>query len=194
MYNSNSRGLVEKTQSSSRIKLISATYECLNFIRQIASSFIPLLVFSLMIWSMDEQFPGIRLVTLGYVNVAVKVQILILGLIALRLLETGIEKYSKFQLPHELRVKQTVSRLASIALAVYLFTDLNMSLAQNPDALGHRVSTISSFLTMMIVIYLTLSLILMWLHSKIIKQTGDLISTKTIETYKIGFTKIDVSR
>ena len=194
MYNSNSRGLVEKTQSSSRIKLISATYECLNFIRQIASSFIPLLVFSLMIWSMDEQFPGIRLVTLGYVNVAVKVQILILGLIALRLLETGIEKYSKFQLPHELRVKQTVSRLASIALAVYLFTDLNMSLAQNPDALGHRVSTISSFLTMMIVIYLTLSLILMWLHGKIIKQTGDLISTKTIETYKIGFTKIDVSK
>lgn len=143
---------------------------------------------------MDEQFPGIRLVTLGYVNVAVKVQILILGLIALRLLETGIEKYSKFQLPHELRVKQTVSRLASIALAVYLFTDLNMSLAQNPDALGHRVATISSFLTMMIVIYLTLSLILMCLHGKIIKQTGILISTKTIETYKIGFTKIDVSK
>ena len=194
MYNSNSRGLVEKTQSPSRIKLISATYECLNFIRQIASSFIPLLVFSLMIWSMDEQFPGIRLVTLGYVNVVVKVQILILGLIALRLLETGIEKYSKFQLPYELRVKQSVSRLVSIALAVYLFTDLNMSLAQNPDALGHRVATISSFLTMMIVIYLTLSLILMGLHGKIIKQTGTLISTKTIETYKIGFTKIDVSK
>lgn len=147
-----------------------------------------------MIWSMDEQFPGIRLVTLGYVNVVSKAQILILGLIALRLLETGIEKYSKFQLPHELRVKQTVLRLASIGLAVYLFTDLNMSLAQNPDALGHRVATISSFLTMMIVIYLTLSLILMWLHGKIIKQTGDLISTKTIETYKIGFTKIDVSK
>lgn len=192
MYNSNSRGLVEKTQSSSRIRLISATYECLNFIRQISSSFIPLLVFSLMIWSMDEQFPGIRLVTLGYVNGVAKVQILILGLIALRLLETGIEKYSKLQLPYELRVKQSVSRLVSIMVAVYLFTDLNMSLAQNPDALGHRVATISSFLTMIIVIYLTLSLILMWLHSKIIKQTGDLISTKTIETYKIGFTKIDV--
>ena len=194
MYNSNSRGLVEKTQSPSRIKLISATYECLNFIRQIASSFIPLLVFSLMIWSMDEQFPGIRLVTLGYVNVVAKVQILILGLIALRLLENGIEKYSKLQLPYELRVKQSVSRLASIGFAVYLFTDLNMSLAQTPDALGHRVATISSFLTMMIVVYLTLSLILMWLHGKIIKQTGDLISTKTIETYKIGFTKIDVSK
>ena len=147
-----------------------------------------------MIWSTDEQFPGIRLVTLGYVNVVSKAQILILGLIALRLLETGIEKYSKFQLPHELRVKQSVSRLASIALAVYLFTDLNMSLAQNPDALGHRVATVSSFLTMMIVIYLTLSLILMWLHGKIIKQTGTLISTRTIETYKIGFTKIDVSK
>ena len=147
-----------------------------------------------MIWSMDEQFPGIRLVTLGYVNGVAKVQILILGLIALRLLETGIEKYSKLQLPYELRVKQSVSRLVSIMLAVYLFTDLNMSLAQNPDALGHRVAIISSFLTMMIVIYLILSLILMCLHGKLIKQTGTLISTKTIETYKIGFTKIDVSK
>ena len=93
MDNSNRGGHNKTSQSSSNIKLISIVYELLNFIRLTFGRLIPLTVFALVIWTIDAQYQGIRQVTLSYVNIVEKAQILIIALIGLRLIELGMEKF-----------------------------------------------------------------------------------------------------
>lgn len=155
---------------------------------------IPLTVFALVIWTIDAQYQGIRQVTLSYVNIVEKAQILIIALIGLRLIELGMEKFAGFSLPREVKVPYTAVGLIATLLAMYLFVDLNQTLAVNTAYNGARMSIVSSFLTVIVVVYLITSLVLSWLRGKLSKHVDEtmLVSANSIKYYKVGFSKIGV--
>ena len=157
---------------------------------------IPLTVFALVIWTIDAQYQGIRQVTLSYVNIVEKAQILILALIGLRLIEVGLEKLVNFSLPQEVRVQYTVTSLIATLAAMYLFVDLNQTLAVNTTLTVSRMSIVSSFLTVIVVVYLITSLVLSWLKEKLTKHIDEtmLVGANSIKYYKVGFSKIGVSK
>ena len=196
MDNSNRGGLNKTTQSSSNIKLISIVYELLNFIRLTFGRLIPLTVFALVIWTIDAQYQGIRQVTLSYVNIVEKAQILILALIGLRLIELGMEKFAGFSLPREVKVPYTAVGLIATLLAMYLFVDLNQTLAISTTLTTSHMSVVSSFLTMIVALYMITSLIVSWLRGRLSKHIDEtmLVSANSIKYYKVGFTKIGVSK
>lgn len=166
----------------------------MNFIRLTFGRLIPLTVFALVIWTIDAQYQGIQQVTLSYVNIVEKAQILIIALIGLRLIELGMEKFAGFSLPREVKVPHTVVGLIATLLAMYLFVDLNQTLAVNTAYNGARMSIISSFLTVIVVVYLITSLVLSWLRGKLSKHIDEtmLVSANSIKYYKVGFSKIGV--
>ena len=196
MDNSNRGGLNKTTQSSSNIKLISIVYELLNFIRLTFGRLIPLTVFALVIWTIDAQYQGIRQVTLSYVNIVEKAQILIIALIGLRLIELGMEKFAGFSLPREVKVPYTAVGLIATLFAMYLFVDLNQTLAISTTLTTSHMSVVSSFLTMIVALYMITSLIVSWLRGKLSKHIDEtmLISANSIKYYKVGFSKIGVSK
>lgn len=196
MDNSNRGGLDKTTQSSSNIKLISIVYELLNFIRLTFGRLIPLTVFALVIWTIDAQYQGIRQVTLSYVNIVEKAQILIIALIGLRLIELGMEKFAGFSLPREVKVPYTAVGLTATLLAMYLFVDLNQTLAISTTLTTSHMSVVSSFLTMIVALYMITSLIVSWLRGKLSKHIDEtmLVSANSIKYYKVGFSKIGVSK
>ena len=196
MDNSNRGGLDKTTQSSSNIKLISIVYELLNFIRLTFGRLIPLTVFALVIWTIDGQYQGIRQVTLSYVNIVDKAQILIIALIGLRLIELGMEKFTGFSLPREVKVPYTAVGLIATLLAMYLFVDLNQTLAISTTLTTSHMSVVSSFLTMIVALYMITSLIVSWLRGKLSKHIDEtmLVSANSIKYYKVGFSKIGVSK
>lgn len=196
MDNSNRGGLDKTTQSSSNIKLISIVYELLNFIRLTFGRLIPLTVFALVIWTIDGQYQGIRQVTLSYVNIVDKAQILIIALIGLRLIELGMEKFTGFSLPREVKVPYTTVGLIATLLAMYLFVDLNQTLAISTTLTTSHMSVVSSFLTMIVALYMITSLIVSWLRGKLSKHIDEtmLVGANSIKYYKVGFTKIGVSK
>ena len=196
MDNSNRGGLDKTTQSSSNIKLISIVYELLNFIRLTFGRLIPLTVFALVIWTIDGQYQGIRQVTLSYVNIVDKAQILIIALIGLRLIELGMEKFAGFSLPREVKVPYTAVGLIATLLAMYLFVDLNQTLAISTTLTTSHMSVVSSFLTMIVALYMITSLIVSWLRGKLSKHIDEimLVSANSIKYYKVGFSKIGVSK
>lgn len=157
---------------------------------------IPLTIFALVIWTIDGQYQGIRQVTLSYVNIVEKAQILILALIGLRLIETGLEKLANFSLPSEVRVQYTTTSLMATLLAMYLFVDLNQTLAVSATLTTSHMSVVSSFLTVIVVVYLMTSLVLSWLKGKLTKHIDEtmLVGANSIKYYKVGFTKIGVSK
>lgn len=196
MDNSNSGGHNKTSQSSSNIKLISIVYELLNFIRLTFGRLIPLTVFALVIWTIDAQYQGIRQVTLSYVNIVEKAQILIIALIGLRLIELGMEKFAGFSLPREVKVPYTAVGLIATLLAMYLFVDLNQTLAISTTLTTSHMSVVSSFLTMIVALYMITSLIVSWLRGRLSKHIDEtmLVSANSIKYYKVGFTKIGVSK
>jgi len=196
MDNSNRGRLNKTTQSSSNIKLISIVYELLNFVRLTFGRLIPLTVFALVIWTIDAQYQGIRQVTLSYVNIVEKAQILIIALIGLRLIELGMEKFAGFSLPREVKVPYTAVGLIATLLAMYLFVDLNQTLAISTTLTTSHMSVVSSFLTMIVALYMITSLIVSWLRGKLSKHIDEtmLVSANSIKYYKVGFSKIGVSK
>lgn len=166
----------------------------MNFIRLTFGRLIPLTVFALVIWTIDGQYQGIRQVTLSYVNIVEKAQILIIALIGLRLIELGMEKFAGFSLPNEVRIQYTTLSLIATLVAMYLFVDLNQTLAVNTVYNGARMSIVSSFLTVIVVVYLITSLVLSWLRGKLSKHIDEtmLVSANSIKYYKVGFSKIGV--
>lgn len=166
----------------------------MNFIRLTFGRLIPLTVFALVIWTIDAQYQGIRQVTLSYVNIVEKAQILIIALIGLRLIELGMEKFAGFSLPNEVRIQYTTLSLIATLVAMYLFVDLNQTLAVNTTYNGARMSIVSSFLTVIVVVYLITSLVLSWLRGKLSKHIDEtmLVSANSIKYYKVGFSKIGV--
>ena len=166
----------------------------MNFIRLTFGRLIPLTVFALVIWTIDAQYQGIRQVTLSYVNIVEKAQILILALIGLRLIEVGLEKLVNFSLPQEVRVQYTVTSLIATLTAMYLFVDLNQTLAMNTTLTVSRMSIVSSFLTVIVVVYLITSLVLSWLKGKLTKHIDEtmLVAANSIKYYRVGFFKIGV--
>ena len=196
MDNSNRGGHNKTSQSSSNIKLISIVYELLNFIRLTFGRLIPLTVFALVIWTIDAQYQGIRQVTLSYVNIVEKAQILIIALIGLRLIELGMEKFAGFSLPREVKVPYTAVGLIATLLAMYLFVDLNQTLAISTTLTTSHMSVVSSFLTMIVALYMITSLIVSWLRGKLSKHIDEtmLVSANSIKYYKVGFSKIGVSK
>ena len=166
----------------------------MNFVRLTFGRLIPLTVFALVIWTIDAQYQGIRQVTLSYVNIVEKAQILIIALIGLRLIELGMEKFAGFSLPREVKVPYTAVGLIATLLAMYLFVDLNQTLAVNTAYNGARMSIVSSFLTVIVVVYLITSLVLSWLRGKLSKHVDEtmLVSANSIKYYKVGFSKIGV--
>lgn len=155
---------------------------------------IPLTVFALVIWTIDAQYQGIRQVTLSYMNIVDKAQILIIALIGLRLIEVGLEKLVNFSLPQEVRVQYTVTSLIATLAAMYLFVDLNQTLAMNTTLTVSRMSIVSSFLTVIVVVYLITSLVLSWLKGKLTKHIDEtmLVGANSIKHYRVGFSKIGV--
>ena len=196
MDGSNRGGLDKTAQSSSNVTLISIIYEVLRFTNKTFGRLIPLTIFTLVIWTIDGQYQGIRQVTLSYVNIVEKAQILILALIGLRLIETGLEKLANFSLPNEVRVQYTTTSLIATLLAMYLFVDLNQTLAVSTTLTTSHMSVVSSFLTVIVVVYLITSLILSWLKGKLLKHIDEtmLVSANSIKYYRVGFTKIGVSK
>lgn len=186
----------ETSQSPSNGTLISIIYEVLRFTNKTFGRLIPLTIFALVIWTIDGQYQGIRQVTLSYVNIVEKAQILILALIGLRLIETGLEKLANFSLPNEVRVQYTTTSLIATLLAMYLFVDLNQTLAVSTTLTTSHMSVVSSFLTVIVVVYLITSLILSWLKGKLLKHIDEtmLVSANSIKYYRVGFTKIGVSK
>lgn len=157
---------------------------------------IPLTVFALVIWTIDGQYQGIRQVTLSYVNIVEKAQILIIALIGLRLIELGMEKFAGFSLPREVKVPYTAVGLIATLLAMYLFVDLNQTLAISTTLTTSHMSVVSSFLTVIVALYMITSLIVSWLRGKLLKHIDEtmLVSANSIKYYKVGFTKIGVSK
>ena len=157
---------------------------------------IPLTVFALVIWTIDAQYQGIRQVTLSYVNIVEKAQILIIALIGLRLIELGMEKFAGFSLPREVKVTYTAVGLIATLLAMYLFVDLNQTLAISTTLTTSHMSVVSSFLTMIVALYMITSLIVSWLRGKLSKHIDEtmLVSANSIKYYKVGFSKIGVSK
>ena len=157
---------------------------------------IPLTVFALVIWTIDAQYQGIRQVTLSYVNIVEKAQILIIALIGLRLIELGMEKFAGFSLPREVKVPYTAVSLIATLLAMYLFVDLNQTLAISTTLTTSHMSVVSSFLTMIVALYMITSLIVSWLRGKLSKHIDEtmLVSANSIKYYKVGFSKIGVSK
>lgn len=155
---------------------------------------IPLTVFALVIWTIDAQYQGIRQVTLSYVNIVEKAQILILALIGLRLIEVGLEKLVNFSLPQEVRVQYAVTSLIATLAAMYLFVDLNQTLAVNTTLTVSRMSIVSSFLTVIVIVYLITSLVLSWLKGKLTEHIDEtmLVGANSIKYYRVGFSKIGV--
>lgn len=196
MDNSNRGGHNKTSQSSSNIKLISIVYELLNFVRLTFGRLIPLTVFALVIWTIDAQYQGIRQVTLSYVNIVEKAQILIIALIGLRLIELGMEKFAGFSLPREVKVPYTAVGLIATLLAMYLFVDLNQTLAISTTLTTSHMSVVSSFLTMIVALYMITSLIVSWLRGKLSKHIDEtmLVGANSIKYYKVGLTKIGVSK
>ena len=194
MHGSNSERLNETTQSSSNVTLISIVYEVLRFAKMTFGRLIPLTIFAIVIWILDEQYVGIRQVTLSYVSIVEKAQILIIAMIGLRLIEVGLEKLVNFSLPNEVRIQYTTLSLIATLVAMYLFVDLNQTLAVNTVYNGARMSIVSSFLTVIVVVYLITSLVLSWLKGKLLKQIDEtmLVSATSIKYYKVGFSKIGV--
>ena len=166
----------------------------MNFIRLTFGRLIPLTVFALVIWTLDEQYVGIRQVTLSYVSIVEKAQILIIAMIGLRLIEVGLEKLVNFSLPNEVRIQYTTLSLIATLVAMYLFVDLNQTLAVNTAYNGARMAIVSSFLTVIVVVYLITSLVLSWLRGKLLKHIDEtmLVSATSIKYYKVGFSKIGV--
>ena len=123
-----------------------------------------------------------------------KAQILILALIGLRLIEVGLEKLVNFSLPQEVRVQYTVTSLIATLAAMYLFVDLNQTLAMNTALTVSRMSIVSSFLTVIVVVYLVTSLVLSWLKGKLTKHIDEtmLVGANSIKYYRVGFSKIGV--
>ena len=157
---------------------------------------IPLTVFALIIWTIDAQYQGIRQVTLSYVNIVEKAQILIIALIGLRLIELGMEKFAGFSLPCEVKVPYTAVGLIATLLAMYLFVDLNQTLAISTTLTTSHMSVVSSFLTMIVALYMITSLIVSWLRGRLSKHIDEtmLVRADSIKYYKVGFTKIGVSK
>lgn len=157
---------------------------------------IPLTVFALVIWTIDGQYQGIRQVTLSYVNIVEKAQILIIALIGLRLIELGMEKFAGFSLPREVKVPYTAVGLIATLLAMYLFVDLNQTIAISTTLTTSHMSVVSSFLTMIVALYMITSLIVSWLRGRLLKHIDEtmLVSANSIKYYKVGFTKIGVSK
>ena len=168
----------------------------MNFIRLTFGRLIPLTVFALVIWTIDAQYQGIRQVTLSYVNIVEKAQILIIALIGLRLIELGMEKFAGFSLPREVKVPYTAVGLIATLIAMYLFVDLNQTLAISTTLTTSHMSVVSSFLTMIVALYMITSLIVSWLRGKLLKHIDEtmLVSANSIKYYKVGFTKIGVSK
>lgn len=168
----------------------------MNFVRLTFGRLIPLTVFALVIWTIDAQYQGIRQVTLSYVNIVEKAQILIIALIGLRLIELGMEKLAGFSLPREVKVPYTVVGLIATLLAMYLFVDLNQTLAISTTLTTSHMSVVSSFLTMIVALYMITSLIVSWLRGKLSKHIDEtmLVRADSIKYYKVGFTKIGVSK
>ena len=168
----------------------------MNFIRLTFGRLIPLTVFALVIWTIDAQYQGIRQVTLSYVNIVEKAQILIIALIGLRLIELGMKKFAGFSLPHEVKVPYTAVGLIATLLAMYLFVDLNQTLAISTTLTTSHMSVVSSFLTMIVALYMITSLIVSWLRGRLSKHIDEtmLVSANSIKYYKVGFTKIGVSK
>ena len=168
----------------------------MNFIRLTFGRLIPLTVFALVIWTIDAQYQGIRQVTLSYVNIVEKAQILIIALIGLRLIELGMEKFAGFSLPREVKVPYTVVGLIATLLAMYLFVDLNQTLAISTTLTTSHMSVVSSFLTVIVALYMITSLIVSWLRGKLSKHIDEtmLVRADSIKYYKVGFTKIGVSK
>lgn len=168
----------------------------MNFIRLTFGRLIPLTVFALVIWTIDGQYQGIRQVTLSYVNIVEKAQILIIALIGLRFIELGMEKFAGFSLPREVKVPYTAVGLIATLLAMYLFVDLNQTLAISTTLTTSHMSVVSSFLTMIVALYMITSLIVSWLRGKLSKHIDDtmLVRADSIKYYKVGFTKIGVSK
>ena len=168
----------------------------MNFIRLTFGRLIPLTVFALVIWTIDGQYQGIRQVTLSYVNIVDKAQILIIALIGLRLIELGMEKFTGFSLPREVKVPYTTVGLIATLLAMYLFVDLNQTLAISTTLTTSHMSVVSSFLTMIVALYMITSLIVSWLRGKLSKHIDEtmLVGANSIKYYKVGFTKIGVSK
>lgn len=168
----------------------------MNFIRLTFGRLIPLTVFALVIWTIDAQYQGIRQVTLSYVNIVEKAQILIIALIGLRLIELGMEKFAGFSLPREVKVPYTTIGLIATLLAMYLFVDLNQTLAISTTLTTSHMSVVSSFLTMIVALYMITSLIVSWLRGRLSKHIDEtmLVRADSIKYYKVGFTKIGVSK
>lgn len=168
----------------------------MNFIRLTFGRLIPLTVFALVIWTIDAQYQGIRQVTLSYVNIVEKAQILIIALIGLRLIELGMEKLAGFSLPREVKVTYTAVGSIATLLAMYLFVDLNQTLAISTTLTTSHMSVVSSFLTMIVALYMITSLIVSWLRGKLSKHIDEtmLVRADSIKYYKVGFTKIGVSK
>ena len=168
----------------------------MNFIRLTFGRLIPLTVFALVIWTIDAQYQGIRQVTLSYVNIVEKAQTLIIALIGLRLIELGMEKFAGFSLPREVKVPYTAVGLIATLLAMYLFVDLNQTLAISTTLTTSHMSVVSSFLTMIVALYMITSLIVSWLRGRLSKHIDEtmLVSANSIKYYKVGFTKIGVSK
>lgn len=168
----------------------------MNFVRLTFGRLIPLTVFALVIWTIDAQYQGIRQVTLSYVNIVEKAQILIIALIGLRLIELGMEKLAGFSLPREVKVPYTAVGLIATLLAMYLFVDLNQTLAISTTLTTSHMSVVSSFLTMIVALYMITSLIVSWLRGKLSKHIDEtmLVRADSIKYYKVGFTKIGVSK
>ena len=168
----------------------------MNFIRLTFGRLIPLTVFALVIWTIDARYQGIRQVTLSYVNIVEKAQILIIALIGLRLIELGMEKFAGFSLPREVKVPYTAVGLIATLLAMYLFVDLNQTLAISTTLTTSHMSVVSSFLTMIVALYMITSLVVSWLRGKLSKHIDEtmLVSANSIKYYKVGFTKIGVSK
>lgn len=157
---------------------------------------IPLMVFALVIWTIDAQYQGIRQVTLSYVSIVEKAQILIIAMIGLRLIEVGLEKLVNFSLPNEVRIQYTTLSLVATLVAMYLFVDLNQTLAISTTLTTSHMSVVSSFLTMIVALYMITSLIVSWLRGKLSKHIDEtmLVSANSIKYYKVGFSKIGVSK
>ena len=168
----------------------------MNFIRLTFGRLIPLTAFALVIWTIDGQYQGIRQVTLSYVNIVEKAQILIIALIGLRLIELGMEKFAGFPLPREVKVPYTAVGLIATLLAMYLFVDLNQTLAISTTLTTSHMSVVSSFLTMIVALYMITSLIVSWLRGKLSKHIDEtmLVGANSIKYYKVGLTKIGVSK
>ena len=160
----------------------------MNFIRLTFGRLIPLTVFALVIWTIDAQYQGIRQVTLSYVNIVEKAQILIIALIGLRLIELGMEKFAGFSLPREVKVPYTAVGLIATLIAMYLFVDLNQTLAISTTLTTSHMSVVSSFLTMIVALYMITSIFFFF------SKNFNFLRFRSVLKYNIWYTKYKLRR